>query len=220
MKKFNRIIALLALLLVSIPAFSDWRFGINVSYENTGADWELDEKIKGINKISGFSIGPSVAHEAVENYFDIQSGLSFAMNGFSVQDQSIFGNNHLLKEEEIVKLYYLQLPVYAVGKLPVKEASLILEVGPIFAAGVGGNATTIYKAGDKTYTEDRDDIFEHGLSRFNCLIHFGLGAEYLGAKLTVGYNLGVFDMIEDGHVRSDLTTDGFFVSIGYVFDFD
>lgn len=220
MKRLNRIIALLALLLVSTSTFAQWRFGINVAYENTGANWELDGKTKGINNISGFSVGPTVAYEAVDNYFDIQSGLSFAMNGFSAQDQSIFGNNHFLNEEELVRLYYLQLPVYAVGKLPVKEATLVLEAGPIFAAGVGGKAVTTYKSEGVSRTEEKEDVFEHGLSRFNCLIHFGIGAEYQGAKLTVGYNLGVFDMVEDGHIRSDLTTDGFFVSIGYVFDFD
>jgi hypothetical protein len=55
---------------------------------------------------------------------------------------------------------------------------------------------------------------------FNCLIHFGIGFEYVGMKVTAGYNLGVFNVMRDEAKRSDLKTDGFFVSIGYVFDFD
>ena len=44
MKKTYKIFVLVTLLLVSIPAFADWRFGINVSYENTGAEWEEEGK--------------------------------------------------------------------------------------------------------------------------------------------------------------------------------
>ncbi len=220
MKRLNKIIAILALLLMAIPTYSQWRFGINVAYENTGASWTLDGNKKEINNISGFSIGPTVAYEAVENYFDVQTGLSFAMNGFATQDQSLFGQSHVLSEAEVTRLYYLQLPIFAVGKLPIKEATLLLEVGPIFAAGVGGKTTTSYKLGEIIHTTENNDVFKEVLNPFNCLIHFGIGAEYMGAKLTVGYNLGVFDIIRDSAIRSDLTTDGFFVSIGYIFDYE
>ena len=145
MKRINKIITLLALLLISIPAFSQWGFGINVAYENTGAMWKYDGKTQVVNNISGFSITPTVTYEAVENYLDVQSGLSFAMNGFSLQDNTIFGQNHILSAQEEIRLYYLQVPVYAVGKLPVREATLLLEVGPIFSAGVGSKSTISYK---------------------------------------------------------------------------
>jgi hypothetical protein len=42
----------------------------------------------------------------------------------------------------------------------------------------------------------------------------------MGARITAGYNLGVFDIMRVDSDRSDLMTDGFFVSVGYVFDFD
>ena len=221
MKRFNRIITLLALLLVSTSAFAQWRFGVNVAYENTGAMWKYDDKTQAVNNVSGFSVGPTVAYEAVENYLDVQSGLSFAMNGFSLQDNAIFGQNHILSAQEDIRLYYLQVPVYAVGKLPVREATLLLEVGPIFSAGVGSKSTISYKLGGLEYTDTyNDNLFEDALHPFNCLIHFGIGAEYMGAKLTVGYNLGVFNIMREDSHRSNLKTDGFFVSIGYIFDFD
>lgn len=218
MKKTYKIFVLVTLLLVSIPAFADWRFGINVSYENTGAEWEEEGKRLGVSNIDGFNIGPSVAYEAIEDYLDIKSGINFAYNGFTIQDNAIFGKNHKLTIEETIRLYYLQFPLYVVGKLPIKEASLLLEAGPIFAAGVGGKAVATLKTEEEMVTGENNELFKDVLDPFNCSIHFGIGAEYMGAKITVGYNLGVYDIMKDPDNK--ITTDGFFVSIGYVFDFD
>ena len=218
MKKTYKIFVLVTLLLVSIPAFADWRFGINVSYENTGAEWEVEGKRLGISNIDGFNIGPSVAYEAIEDYLDIKSGINFAYNGFTIQDNAIFGKNHKLTIEETIRLYYLQFPLYVVGKLPIKEASLLLEVGPIFAAGVGGKAVATLKTEEEMVTGENNELFKDVLDPFNCSIHFGIGAEYMGARIIVGYNLGVYDIMKDPDNK--ITTDGFFVSIGYVFDFD
>lgn len=218
MKKTYKIFVLVTLLLVSIPAFADWRFGINVSYENTGAEWEVEGKRLGVSNIDGFNIGPSVAYEAIEDYLDIKSGINFAYNGFTIQDNAIFGKNHKLTLEETIRLYYLQFPLYVVGKLPIKEASLLLEVGPIFAAGVGGKAIATLKTEEEMVTGENNELFKDVLDPFNCSIHFGIGAEYMGARIIVGYNLGVYDIMKDPDNK--ITTDGFFVSIGYVFDFD
>ena len=220
MKQIQKLLTILVFLLMSIPAFSQWSFGVNVAYENTGVNWKYNDIKKSISNVSGFSVGPIVAYEAVENYLDIQSGINFAMNGFSTQDQSIFGQNHHLSESEITRLYYLQLPIYAVGKLPVREVELLLEVGPILAAGVGSKTTTNYMIGVVKYTEEHNDIFEDTLHPFNCMIHFGIGAEYMGARITAGYNLGIFDIVRQDPNRNDAYSDGFFVSIGYMFDFD
>ena len=218
MKKTYKIFVLVTLLLVSIPAFADWRFGINVSYENTGAEWEEYGKRLGVSNIDGFNIGPSVAYEAIEDYLDIKSGINFAYNGFTIQENAIFGKNHKLTLEETIRLYYLQFPLYVVGKLPIKEASLLLEVGPIFAAGVGGKAVATLKTEEEMVTGENNELFKDVLDPFNCSIHFGIGAEYMGARIIVGYNLGVYDIMKDPDNK--ITTDGFFVSIGYVFDFD
>ncbi len=218
MKKAYKIFVLVTLLLVSIPAFADWRFGINVSYENTGAEWEVEGKRLGVSNIDGFNIGPSVAYEAIEDYLDIKSGINFAYNGFTIQDNAIFGKNHKLTLEETIRLYYLQFPLYVVGKLPIKEASLLLEAGPIFAAGVGGKAIATLKTDEEMVTGENNELFKDVLDPFNCSIHFGIGAEYMGARIIAGYNLGVYDIMKDPDNK--ITTDGFFVSIGYVFDFD
>lgn len=218
MKKAYKIFVLVTLLLVSIPAFADWRFGINVSYENTGAEWEVEGKRLGVSNIDGFNIGPSVAYEAIEDYLDIKSGINFAYNGFTIQDNAIFGKNHKLTIEETIRLYYLQFPLYVVGKLPIKEASLLLEAGPIFAAGVGGKAIATLKTDEEMVTGENNELFKDVLDPFNCSIHFGIGAEYMGARIIAGYNLGVYDIMKDPDNK--ITTDGFFVSIGYVFDFD
>lgn len=218
MKRINKILAILAFLLISLPAFSQWRFGINVSYENTGADWEEYNKKLSVSNIDGFNIGPSVAYEAIDDYLDIKSGINFAYNGFTLQDRSIFGQNHQAILEEKIRLYYIQFPIYVVGKLPIKEASLLLEVGPILSAGVGGKASATLRTDEEMITGENEELFKEILDPFNCLLHFGIGAEYMGAKITVGYNLGVYDIIKYDY--SKILTDGFFVSIGYVFDFD
>lgn len=218
MKKTMIKFALIALtLLCTVPAYADWRYGLKASYDNTGATWTIDGERYTTRNISGFSLGPTVAYEFID-YFSVQSGLYFSMNGFATGDHSFVKNIEYVAEET-VRLYYLQLPLYAVGQYPLKDdATLLLEVGPHFACGLTDHVTTSIKILGTDIEEETSEsniAFDQKLSRFNVAMHVGIGAEYLGARLMVGYDFGLFDTVltEDTELRSG----GFTVSIGYMF---
>ena len=218
MKKTITKFALIALtLLCTVPAYADWRYGLKASYDNTGATWTIDGKRYSTRNISGFSLGPVFGYEFID-YFSVQSGLYFSMNGFATGEHG-FIKNYEYVVEETIRLYYLQLPVYAVGQYPLKDdAILLLEVGPHFACGVADHYTASAKFinAEGEQEESASNIaFGQSLSRFNVAMHVGIGAEYLGARLMVGYDFGLFDTVltEDTELRSG----GFTVSIGYMF---
>lgn len=213
-KTFALILLILFAFWLAPAAYADWRYGISASYDNTGATWTVDNETHGTRNISGFSIGPTIAYEVVD-YFSVQSGLYFSMNGFATAGHSyILGME--VKAVETARLFYLQLPVYAVGQLPLKnDALLLLEVGPHLACGVASHITTEIELADRTETQQSSSAFEEDLSRFNAAMHFGIGAEYMGARIMLGYNLGLYNMAlkKDTELRSG----GFFVSVGYMF---
>lgn len=203
--------------LIALPTFADWRFGISASYDNTGAVAHQNGERFSTRNISGFSIGPMVAYEVID-YFSVQSGIEFAMNGFATEEKSLILNVPYMVQDELL-LFYLRMPVYAVGQLPLKnDAILLLEAGPQFACGVADVITsTLYMPGTPPLEEESQEnvAFDNVLSRFNALMHLAVGAEFMGARIMVGYNFGLFDMslVEGISLRSG----GFTLSIGYMF---
>lgn len=214
---FIRIIALIAVLLTVTAAHADWRFGLKASYDNTGATWMIDGEKYTTRNISGFSAGPAVAYEFID-YFSIESGIYFSMNGFATAEHS-FIKGIEYTDEETVRLYYLQLPIYAIGQYPLKnDITLLLQAGPHFACGLADDVTRHINFNSLSYKEEHTEsniAFDKKISRFNVAMHLGIGAEYQGARILVGYDFGLFDtsLIEDTELRSG----GFSVSIGYMF---
>ncbi len=209
-----RIIALVVTLLSVTAVHADWRFGLMASYDNTGAVWQFEGERYGTRNVSGFSAGPVIAYEFID-YFSVQSGLYFSMNGFATAAHSfILGTE--VKAIETARLFYVQLPLYAVGQLPIKdEAILLLEVGPHLSCGVASHVTTEYEILGQTITENSSTAFEEDLSRFNASLHMAIGAEYMGARFMAGYNLGLFNMALEEDTQ--LHSGGFFISVGYLF---
>ena len=140
------------------------------------------------------------------------------MNGFGTIDKSFLKSIEFVTEET-VRLYYLQMPVYAVGQYPLRnEAILLLEAGPLFGCGVLDQVTQSTHVLDTDISDNKSEsniAFGNVLSRFNASMHIGIGAEYMGARLMVGYNFGLFDMaVKEETV---LKSGGFTVSLGYMF---
>lgn len=213
-KTFALISFILLTCCVSLPAYADWRFGLMASYDNTGAVWNLNGENYGTRNISGFSAGPAIAYEFID-YFSVQSGLYFSMNGFATAAHS-FIKDAELKAIETARLFYVHLPLYAVGQLPLKDdATLLLEVGPHLGCGVAAHITREYDYKGQTITEYDDAAFDEDISRFNATLHMAIGAEYMGARIMAGYNLGLFNMALDP--GEQLHSGGFFISVGYLF---
>lgn len=212
-----RVILLFTTLAVSLSAHADWRFGLHASYDNTGASVMYGGEKGGTRNISGFSVGPVVAYEFFD-YLSVQTGVDFLMNGFATLDKSMILDVPY-EVEDVLRLYYLQVPLYAVGQLPIRgeEATLLLEVGPNFACGVGDEIiSTLHASGITPIEESQSNVaFDNVLSRFNVSMHVGIGAEYMGARLMVGYNFGLYNLslVEDTKINSG----GFTLSVGYMF---
>lgn len=81
--------------------------------------------------------------------------------------------------------------------------------------GVASHVTTEFEFLGQTFTENSNTAFEEDLSRFNASLHMAIGAEYMGARIMAGYNLGLFNMALDP--GEQLHSGGFFVSVGYLF---
>lgn len=216
-KAFIRLTIVAITLLFSLPTYADWRYGIRASYDNTGATWTIDGERYTTRNIHGFSIGPAVAYEFID-YFSLQSGLYFSMNGFATGDHSFVKDLEYVVEETL-RLYYLQFPLYAIGQYPLKnDATLLLEVGPHFSCGLTDQITTtltLPQYQEQLEESESNIAFDQELSRFNLSMHVGIGAEYLGARLMVGYDFGLFDMAVTD--EDQLRSGGFTLSIGYMF---
>jgi hypothetical protein len=208
---------LLIALVFSVAAHADWRFGLHASYDNTGATVEFEDEKAGTRNISGFSVGPVITYEFLD-YFSVQTGVDFLMNGFATLDKSMILDVPY-EVEDVLFLYYLQVPLYAVGQLPIRgdEATLLLEVGPNFACGVYDELiSTLHVPGVTPMEENYQNVaFGNLLSRFNVSMHVGIGAEYMGARLMVGYNFGLYNLSlpDDYKIHSG----GFTLSVGYLF---
>ncbi|HPG55438.1 MAG TPA: porin family protein [Candidatus Enterocola sp.] len=213
----NKVFCLIFTLICITNAFSqEWHFGVTAGYENTGATWFQEGVKKELRNISGFNAGPVVAYDFID-YFSLQSGLYFAMNGFETSSHNILWNKYDVVTSEKTILYYLQLPIFAMGKLPIGQVNFLLEAGPILSYGVASHTSTQIRVGNQTETYNSNDAFNESLYPFNCLIHLGAGAEISGARLIVGYNFGVFDIGRDTKNNNDMKTSGFVVSAAYLF---
>lgn len=217
MKKIHqRTLVLLVTLVISLSAYADWRFGVHANYDNTGAIVTIGGDKFGTSNISGFSIGPVVAYEFID-YFSLQTGIDFLMNGFATEDKSLIKNVPYVVED-VMRLFYLQVPIYAVGQLPLRnDVTLLLEAGPHFSCGVGDEITSTLHLPDVQPIEEsvKNQAFDNVLSRFNASMHVALGAEYMGARLMVGYNFGLYNLslLEGTKIHSG----GFVLSVGYMF---
>lgn len=216
MKKAILSLFFTALVSLTVANAMDWRYGILASYDNT----ELDNIEGNTSSSSGFSVGAMVGYDFID-YFAIQSGLHFSMVNLNSADRYLGDYLDLILHENI-RLYYLSIPLLVQGKLPVGNVDLILEAGPQFYCGVGSyvNATLDDFHTDDNYIDryesDTDiDAFDY-LQRFNCMIHVGIGAEYSGARLMVGYNVGIYN-IAKSEDQGNLKTRGFQITAGYIF---
>lgn len=100
-----------------------------------------------------------------------------------------------------------------------------IEVGPYLAYGLGGSCEI---GGNKMDGNSFDDLSVSdgflytdggaGFNKFDAGFNVGLGAEYKGCRLMVGYQQGLMN-IADEDLVSDYKNYGFYVKVGYVLDF-
>lgn len=197
---------------ICASAADGWSYGMTVGYENSGLTWKVGDESLSVNTVSGFSIGAIVDYDVCD-YFGVETGVKFSMNGFAMAEPPVKIMGYTYPLELKCNLYYIGLPIYAIGHLPVGQVDILLEVGPNLMYGVASQMK-VQMAG---YEVASADAFKESFKPFNCSIHLGAGAQIAGARLMVGYNFGVYDISREEIEANDVKTGGFFVSASYLF---
>ncbi len=213
------VIATLILLMSASVMAEEWHFGPTLGYENTNFKMKTNNEEAGLNNLSGFNIGFLAACDPIE-YFSIQTGVCFVMNGYQLKGSTFLDKyKQYLNIEEKTNLFYLNFPVYLIGKIPVGSAYLNIECGPNLYAGLDSHSKITLNAGSETYSES-ENLFDDGIDRFNCTIHLAGGFEYSGFRIMAGYNFGVYNMWQNNKNRTSdesLKMSGFVINLSYLF---
>ena len=153
----------------------------------------------------GFHLGVMTQLGITESFF-VQPELLFSNQGMKHK----WGN-----ESSIFNLNYLQLPIYAGYKVGVGEGlDVLLAAGPYLAYGVYG-----------TNDPFEEDAMGFKLNRFDFGLSFMGGIEFNKFQITVGYDLGLTDIItgdawqqaKDHNNVSSIKNSNIKVSVGYFF---
>jgi outer membrane protein OmpA-like peptidoglycan-associated protein len=181
------------------------------------------------SSVFGFQIGVA-ANIGLRNFganmLYFQPGLMFITKGHSysyskkeVDDEyrEYFG----LSEEATWKLYYIELPLMAVLRIPVGEnLAIALNAGPYFAFGLSGTKTYEWEGfGEEASGEI--DLFDENvqrerLGRFDAGLGLGAGIEYKQFYIGINYDIGIKDLAyNSAQVGGSNRTFG--VNLGYKF---
>ncbi len=230
---------LFTIILCTLPfqfalANESWHFGPTVGYENTTVKIKSGGDQLNYENLSGFNLGGLAEYRPLD-WLGIESGIEFVMNGYwekgfyqSKTNPSARGNAEIM-----TSLFYLMLPLYVEGFIPVSDDfSINIECGPEFHVGLDSKTSLTVRLaeGGKDYAESwYKGVFDESLDRFNCTIHLAGGVQYAGFRLMAGYNFGVYNMLKDGgktfidpDYKLDKKTDsfllsGFVINLSYLF---
>lgn len=190
----------------------DWNFRYGLKLGLNAPSYHLSNINTGTSREASRTYGLSFTgtiEAARNNYFAIQSGLSFQMLG-SQLDYSEFGNTPVTQ-----RTFWLQLPVNFVAKLPLKDSSnFFLSAGPYGAMGFFGvnSFTSNYQGSREDFSFGNDGTqnrFDYGL---NLSIGYHLKKGY---SLAAGYMMGLADLSTNS--RYEQRNRAWNISFGYTF---
>lgn len=173
--------------------------------------------LDGAKMISGARAGVAVDFAVLNSgnmQLSVQPGLNFSMKGFSLND----------KETVKSSFYYIDLPILANLRFDVQnDLNAFVNAGPYLAYGVGGSQ----RAGDAKDTINpfkKTTIGGKEVSMFNAFdwgLQFGAGVEYKRIMLTLGTQVGLYDItpieLFGQSVGTKNANTSFFVTAGYRF---
>ena len=211
MKKL--ILALSVLSVTGVAANAQLRFapvaGATFSSPATKGDM-LDKKMA-----PGFYVGGLLDY-SISRYFSIQAGLDLAMKGYHGK-----GNELGFDMDEKVNPFYIELPVNAVGKLPVGDGNIFLAVGPYVGYGIAGKI----KITSSAPGEDMDEKIKWGSDKnkdnmkpFDFGMNIGAGYEFgNGLFANIGYQAGLINTIPGGNSDFSYKTGVIKLGLGFFF---
>ena len=101
-----------------------------------------------------------------------------------------------------------------------------IELGPYVAYGLGGSCEINGHEMDGSSFDNlsirHHDIYDDGgagFKRFDAGINIGIGAEYYGFRLMLGYQQGFMDIADKDLISNGYKNYGFYAKVGYGFKF-
>lgn len=123
-------------------------------------------------------------------------------------------------------LNYVQLNLGGKFAKEIWGINGFIEVGPYLAYGLGGSCEIgghdmdgnsfddLSVRGDNIYTDGGA-----GFNKFDAGFNIGLGAEYKGFRIMVGYQQGLMNIADEDLISNGYKNYGFYAKVGYAFNF-
>ena len=210
---------LVAVVLTAGYAQAQFHVGINVGLASTGM-YGTSIPVFGddakIENRSGFQAG-IVGEYRLGRYFAVQPGLIYATQGYVAR----MNYANLGREIEVdFGLNYLQVPIKALGKLPLgRIANLFLEAGPYVGYALNGNVTTKGIVDGSVTDKQKQKIEfgknEDGFKRLDFGAGFGLGVQVGPVQVDMEYKLGLANLSSYSEVN--MKNDCLMIGVSFFF---
>jgi len=218
--------------MTTSPA-NDWMhlgFGIKAGYNNANLSIDDDGTVKDKNAISSFHAGIYL-DLPLAPVFSIQPGLMISGKGSKYTSGDKESPNWY---EAKTNPIYLELPVNAVGKIPLApNTNIFLGAGPYLAMGIAGKNSVEGQVAGIGFSDDDNIKFgdddpgnnNNGSSNSGNIKRWDYGINFLGGveishfTLNVNYGLGLAN-IKPGSDNTDndkYKNRVFSVSVGFLF---
>lgn len=178
--------------LCSLVSFAqETKFGLRAGVNLAKLSFSNDSELEGVDhkNLINFSFSGYADLPLSEN-FSIQPGLGVNGKG------SRFANPENSDERMDINLLYVDVPVYAVGKLPVSFGKIIFGAGPYFGYAVSGKVKTVANGQSDSEKINFGNNADDDLSPIDYGANFLAGVEISnGFTVHAGYGLGIANLV-------------------------
>lgn len=180
------------------------------------------------SKASGYARNSAVVgvngKYGLNDRWKLQTALLFSVKGVNGMENRPEGNDSPLLD---IRLYYLEIPLMVVYKIPLAtHVSILPQAGVYLACGVGGKVSTRQNVGvgylvnDWNPFEDTDKsngYSFHAFDRMDAGLRFGLSTEVYKFNLSVNYDLGLCGVHGTLNLPDNVHTRNTAITLGYTF---
>ncbi|MBQ2857371.1 MAG: outer membrane beta-barrel protein [Bacteroidaceae bacterium] len=137
--------------------------------------------------------------------------------GAEYTSKGINGLEFMDGHEDDYTLNYVQCNLGVKFEKEIFGIDGLAEVGPYVAYGIGGNSTQ----GSTGYEGNSFGEFgeNFGFKKFDAGINVGVGADFGGLRIMVGYQHGLMNIADEDLISNGYKNYGFYAKIGYGFKF-
>ncbi len=188
------ILLIACLAMVNAVNAQGFRVGLKVGYNaSTLSGYEELGR-----RIGGLSDKYTVSYKSG---FHVGLAGQYSLNSFFIQPELLYSSMGLQEElgekKESSSLNYLQLPIYAGYKFHLAQAGpkLILGAGPYMAYGLSATDDVFDITSHNSQHGEDPGVADNMFNRFDAGLSFMGGLEFSSMQITIGYDLGLVDMV-------------------------